>query len=369
MIIPPYELRHKIHENPELSLEEYQTTELLEKTIKEAATFYNVDINVYKPLKTGLIVEYNGGSGEEYLLFRADIDALNIKEKTKVDFKSKNEYMHACGHDVHTAILYGFFLNVIKNKVNKNIVFLFQPAEESKGGAQRVIESGILDKYNIKAAFALHVNDEFPVGTIASTRGTLFASALEFFVDFEGVSSHLAFPHQSKNALNALRIFLDVLDKLPKNPMEPFVIGVGKVSAGSAINILPGNSHVEGSIRGVDSENSLKYFEDMKNILSGIKTMTGVDYSLSKGSFYSEVVNDSLLYDKFISKLSKTFNFVDCGLKMTGEDFGFISKKYPALMCWLGSSKGEHHGLHNPEFLPPDEVIDVGIKVFETFLD
>ncbi len=109
MIIPPYELRHKIHENPELSLEEYQTTELLEKTIKEAATFYNVDINVYKPLKTGLIVEYNGGSGEEYLLFRADIDALNIKEKTKVDFKSKNEYMHACGHDVHTAILYGFF--------------------------------------------------------------------------------------------------------------------------------------------------------------------------------------------------------------------------------------------------------------------
>ncbi|MDK2906993.1 MAG: N-acetyldiaminopimelate deacetylase, partial [Petrotoga sp.] len=157
--------------------------------------------------------------------------------------------------------------------------------------------------------------------------------------------------------------------KLPKNPMEPFVIGVGKVSAGSAINILPGNSHVEGSIRGVDSENSLKYFEDMKNILSGIKTMTGVDYSLSKGSFYSEVVNDSLLYDKFIPKLSKTFNFVDCGLKMTGEDFGFISKKYPALMCWLGSSKGEHHGLHNPEFLPPDEVIDVGIKVFETFLD
>ncbi len=87
----------------------------------------------------------------------------------------------------------------------------------------------------------------------------------------------------------------------------------GKVSAGSAINILPGNSHVEGSIRGVNSENSLKYFEDMKNILSGIKIMTGVDYLLSKGSFYPEVVNDSLLYDKFIPKLSKTFNFKNDG--------------------------------------------------------
>ncbi|MDN5346181.1 MAG: N-acetyldiaminopimelate deacetylase [Petrotoga sp.] len=197
MILSPYELRHKIHENPELSLEEYQTTELLERTIKEAATSYNVDINVYRPLKTGLIVEYNGGNQDKYLLFRADIDALNIKEKTNIDFKSQNEYMHACGHDVHIAILYGFFINVIKKKVKKNIIFLFQPAEESKGGAQRIIESKVLDKYNIKGAFALHVNDDFPLGTIASTRGTLFASALEFFVDFEGVSSHLAFPHQS----------------------------------------------------------------------------------------------------------------------------------------------------------------------------
>ena len=132
MIPTPYELR-RLHSYPELAFEEIKTTQLLESSIDEIARFYQVDLKIYKPLSTGLVVEYSyGENNDEYILFRADIDALNIKEQTDIKFKSKNEYMHACGHDVHTSILYGLLLDVVKNRI-KRIFFLFQPAEESKG--------------------------------------------------------------------------------------------------------------------------------------------------------------------------------------------------------------------------------------------
>ncbi|MGB4457384.1 MAG: amidohydrolase [Defluviitoga tunisiensis] len=370
MIPTPYELRHALHSYPELAFEEIKTTQLLESSIDEIARFYQVDLKIYKPLSTGLVVEYSyGENNDEYILFRADIDALNIKEQTDIKFKSKNEYMHACGHDVHTSILYGLLLDVVKNRIKMNIIFLFQPAEESKGGAEKIIESKFLDRYNIKKAFALHVTDEYPFGTVATTRGVMFASSMEIIVTFEGEASHLAFPQYSKNALNALRLFLDCLDKIPRDPMIPFIFGIGKVSAGRAINIVPDEAKLEGSVRSVSSEINLEYFQTLKNILEGILLITKVSYKLDRGSFYVEVENDKELYDNYVTVLSQKFDVVDCGMKMTAEDFGFISKKYPSLMCWLGTSKGKKFGLHSPKFLPDDDSIDLGIKLFKTFLE
>lgn len=369
MSLNPYEIRHVIHKNPELSAQEYETTQLLEKNIKELSQYYNESLKIYKPLQTGLIVEYAPLNSNEYLLFRADIDALNIQEETDVEFKSKNDFMHACGHDVHTAILYGFLVNILEKQIKKNILFLFQPAEESGGGAEKILKSGILEKFNIKNAFALHVTDEYPLGTVATTAGVMFASSMEIFIDFHGKASHLAFPQNSKNALNALRLFLDSIEKIPKDPMVPFVFGIGKVSAGRAINIVPDKANLEGSVRTTDSKKTLEYFQNLKDILKGIFQITGVDFSISQGSFYTEVLNDRELFNTFSHKLSEKFKFVDCGLKMTAEDFGFFSKKYKSLMCWLGTSKGEHFGLHTPKFLPPDEAIDLGVKLFETFLE
>jgi N-acetyldiaminopimelate deacetylase len=370
VILTPYELRHSLHSYPELAFEEIKTTQLLESNIEEIARFYQVDLKIYKPLPTGLIVEYcYGENNDEYVLFRADIDALNIKEQTDAKFKSKNEYMHACGHDVHASILYGLLLDVVRNRLKKNIIFLFQPAEESKGGAKKIIEGRFLEKYNIKSAFALHVTDEYPFGTVATTPGVMFASSMEIFVSFEGESSHLAFPQYSKNALNALRLFLDSIEKIPKDPMIPFIFGIGKVSAGRAINVIPGEAELEGSIRTINSEINLEYFQKLKDILEGIFLITGVSYKLDRGSFYVEVENDKEMFNMYVKLLSEKFNFVECGMKMTAEDFGFISKQYPSLMCWLGTSKGKKYGLHSPKFLPDDDSIDLGIELFKTFLE
>lgn len=365
MQINPIALRHKLHQNPELSFQEFNTTKLLIESIRNLID--SDKLKIITPYKTGLIVEYKVNDGK-YLLFRADIDALPIKEENEIAFKSKNNFMHACGHDVHTAILFSFLQHVLKNKIQKNILFLFQPAEESGGGAIEFYNTGVFKKYNIQNAFALHVTDEYPIGTVASTNGVLFASSLEINIDFYGVNSHVAFPQEGKNAFNALRLFLDSIDKLPKDISKPFMFGAGKITAGEIRNILPGYARLEGTMRGLSSKELLKSYSIIENISIGIKKITGVNIETEKGAHYPEVIIDSKLFAKLSHTLSRKNNFIDCGYKMTGEDFGFFSHKFPSFMFWLGTSQGERHGLHNPKFLPDDKIINIGKSVYVEIL-
>ncbi len=363
MELTAVELRHLIHQNPELAFHEFETTNLIVENIEKmpGSRF----LKLHKPMPTGLLVEYTGGKeDEEYLLFRADIDALPIFEQNDVGFRSKNNYMHACGHDIHTAILYSLIQKVLNKKLNKNILFLFQPAEESGGGAIKYNNSGIFENYNIKYAFALHVNDEFEEGTIASTPGVLFASSLELDIIFIGVSSHVAFPANGKNAFNALRMFMNEIEKLKATPDEPFIFGAGKITAGEVRNILPGRARIEATVRGLSMNKVNGYLADLKSILNHVKTETGVNYLIKKGAAYPEVIVDKRLFNLARTNLSDNYKFVDCGLKMTGEDFGLFSQKYPSFMFWLGSSTGKRYGLHNPNFLPQDGLIEKGRDIF-----
>ena len=272
--------------------------------------------------------------------------------------------MHACGHDVHTSILYFFLEEVLKKKQDQNILFLFQPAEEAGGGAMEFYNTGVFDQFQIKNAYALHVTDEYSLGTIASTSGVLFASALEVDIEFIGERAHVAFPNEGKNAFNAMRKFLDENDKISKENKENILFGIGKYFAGEVRNITPGFSKLEGSIRGLTEQKVNEFTQKLKNELEQIKNKTGVDYKITKGAHYPEVIVNDELYNKYSKELAKKFVFIDCGHKMTGEDFGFFSQKFPTFMFWLGSSKGERYGLHNPKFLPPDEMIEIGKNIF-----
>ena len=364
-VISPQELRHVLHQNPELSFHEFETTNLLRKSIEELKD--SSKLKVHSPYRTGLLVEYRVNNFD-YLLFRADIDALPIKEENQIEFCSKNNFMHACGHDVHTSILYSFLNYVLENKIKQNILFLFQPAEESGGGAMEFFKTGIFNQFTVTKAFALHVTDEYAKGTIASTKGVLFASSLEVNISFQGVSAHVAFPQEGKNAFNALRLFLDSVEKIPRDISEPFVFGAGRIDAGEIRNIIPGQAKLEGTIRGLSNEMAQKFYGSLINILEGIQTITGVKYSCEKGASYPEVIVNEEVYDQLTPELSKEFNFIDCGYKMTGEDFGYISHQYPSFMFWLGTSNGVKFGLHNPRFLPDDSVIEMGKKAFVAIL-
>ncbi|MFZ0455590.1 MAG: amidohydrolase [Ignavibacteriaceae bacterium] len=365
MPLSPKELRHQMHQIPELMFREFETTRLILDNLANLP-----GIKIHKPIETGLIIEYSLNDGD-YLLFRADIDALPIKEETSVSFASKSEYMHACGHDVHSSILYGFINYCISEKVNQNIIFLFQPAEEGGGGAKKIIDTGILKQFSISKAFALHVTDEYPVGTVASTPGVLFASSLEVNIRFKGKSAHVAFPYEGINAFNALRLFLDAVDKIPKNIEEPTLIGAGKISAGTVRNIVPSYAELEGTIRAITSEKALSYYENLIRILDGIKISTGADFIIEKGAHYNQVHVDPGLYKECMECLSPKFNFIDCGYKMTGEDFGFFTDLYPSFMFWLGTRQpgAAKFGLHHPKFLPDDSIIDLGIDAYKLILN
>jgi N-acetyldiaminopimelate deacetylase len=347
--------------NPEIAYQEFNTTNLILKSVGSAGG--SKLLKIHQPLKTGVLFEYKVNDGP-FILFRADIDALPIKEENVIDFRSTNNYMHACGHDVHTSILFAFLKDILEIKPDRNLLFLFQPAEESGGGAMKFYDTGIFDDFKIKHAFALHVTDEYPLGSIASTPGVLFASALEVDIEFIGENAHVAFPAEGRNAFNALRIFLDSADKMLRDPAEPFIFGIGRIKSGFVRNIAPGTAKLEGSVRGLSRDKVLNFLERIKEILEEVKRITGVNYQVITGAHYPEVVVDRQLYSQLSDHFKKNFNFIDCGYKMTGEDFGFFSKKYPSFMFWLGTSEGERFGLHNPRFLPPDTAIETGKKAF-----
>jgi N-acetyldiaminopimelate deacetylase len=365
MSVSPIQLRHKLHQYPELAFEEFGTTNLIKENIIHLPNAEK--LKLHTPMDTGLLVEYKVNDGE-FLLFRADIDALPIFEENDIEFKSTNEFMHACGHDVHTSILYSFLIDVLEKKPNQNLLFLFQPAEEAGGGAMEFYSTGVFDQFKIKNAFALHVTDEYPLGTIASSQGVLFASALEIDIEFIGENAHVAFPDEGKNAFNALRKFLDKIDNLIKDVNEPIIFGIGKYEAGNVRNIAPGFAKLEGSIRGLSIEKVNEFTLRIEELLNQLKQQTKVEFKIIKGAHYPEVIVDDVLYNKLRPVLSNEFSFIDCGSKMTGEDFGIFSKKFPSFMFWLGTSRGERYGLHNPKFLPPDDVIETGKNVFHMIL-
>ena len=365
MNLTPIQLRHKLHQYPELAFEEFGTTNTILQNIKNLEGVEN--LKCHTPMETGLLVEYKVNDSE-YLLFRADIDALPIQEENEIEFKSTNEFMHACGHDVHTSILYSFLIDVLEMKPDQNILFLFQPAEEAGGGAMEFYNTGVFDQFKIKNAFALHVTDEYPLGTIASTPGVFFASALEIDFEFIGESAHVAFRGEGKNAFSALRKFLDAADDLQSQFKESILLGLGKFNAGSVRNITPGNAKIEGSIRGIGAKIIEEFYSRMEMLLDEVKDQTEVNYKMTRGAFYPEVTNDKDIFNRLKTVLSEKNDFIDCGMKFTGEDFGFFSKKWPSFMFWLGTSKGEKYGLHNPRFLPPDEVIEIGKNNFSKIL-
>jgi len=366
MALSPIQLRHTLHKYPEMAFQEFKTTELIIESIKSHKE--SVQLTIHTPFPTGVLFEYKVND-DPYLLFRADIDALPIKEENEIEFKSTNDFMHACGHDVHTSILYSFLIDVLEKKPEQNILFLFQPAEEGGGGAMEFYNTGVFNQFNIKNAFALHVTDEYPEGTVASSSGVLFASSLEIDIDFIGESAHVAFPGEGKNAFNAMRKFLDKSDELLKNSGDSFLFGIGKYNSGNVRNITPGHSKLEGSIRGLSEESTLEFLTKLESILKTIKSETGVDYKITKGAHYPELIVDDDLFNHLYKELSSQYNFIDCGFKMTGEDFGFFSKKWPSILLWIGTSKGERYGLHNPKFLPPDETIETGKNIFTTILN
>jgi len=358
------EVRKALHKIPELGFEEIKTQKYILQLLE------NLDgLKIHTFNFPGILVEYSYGKGK-YKLFRADMDGLPITENTNCGFESEHKgKMHACGHDMHMTILIGLIEKIVTDKINENLLFLFQPAEEGMGGATRILNTGILNEYDISEAYALHVNGELKMGKVASKTGIFFANTQEIEVVFKGKSAHVAFAEKGINALTAGAEFYLEIDKEIKKEFpigKPVICAFGKMNAGVVMNAVPAECRLEGTLRAFTNEDHEKLAALLENVKSKIAKKHKIDAEIIYKAFYKEVVNDEKLFEKLKRIASEMqIEFKDAEKVFTGEDFGFFTEKYKGLLFWLGvGNEDKNADLHSPKFLPDKEAIDIGVEIF-----
>lgn len=359
-------IRRELHQIPELAFLEHRTRDFILNRLKEMQ-----DLKIHEFAgSTGLLVEYSRGEGP-YRLFRADMDALPVTEGTGCGFSSRHQgLMHACGHDVHMTVLLGLIESVLNDRLERNLLFLFQPAEEGQGGAESVLAEGLIQSFTVDKAYALHVGSGKPVGEISSRAGVFFGIPQEFDVRFLGRSAHAAFPEQGVNALQAGMEFLRLMEDGIQNlaQQERVIFHAGKMQAGTVRNVVPDLCVIEGTQRSLKKGIRDKINELILENSAKAAARTGAEYEVDFLCTYDPVVNDAGMVDDLKRVCGElNLDYREAETALTGEDFGFFTSLYPGLLFWLGS--GCDYPLHSDRFLADEACIPVGVKVFRALAE
>lgn len=362
--------RRALHQIPETALEEFKTKEYLKNYL------ISIGLEPQEVVETGLFVYIEGKDKENCIAFRSDIDALNIKEETGAEFESKHiGKMHACGHDGHMTTLLAFakYLTTIQ-PLEKSVLLIFQPAEESPGRAKDIVETGLLKKYNVKAIYGMHLFPELPEGTVASKEGPFFAQAALMTTTITGKSGHGAMPHKTIDPLMAFTKIVDGYQTIVSrnlSPFDPGVVTIGKFCGGSAQNIIADTVKFWGTIRTFKEENTEFIIDRIKEIHRGIELSYRVKIDEKIDIVYPPVVNDKELYKKFVETM-KDMNYVEHEALTISEDFAYYQKEIPGIFMLLGTrseEKGFIHPLHSCHFNFDEKVLLKGVEAFARILE
>ena len=364
-------IRRKLHQYPELGMEEYETS----KYIKEFLKKEKIDYKEYA--KTGVCGIIKGtkdySNNVKTIALRADMDGLPIEDEKSCDYSSKiKEKMHACGHDAHMTILLGAakILNKNKHLFSGNIKLIFEPAEETIGGAKFMIGEGVLENPKVDCICGLHVEETLECGTIMLKPGVVNAASNPFAITIKGSGGHGAYPHTTVDPViiaSYVIIAMQTIISREVNTLNPVVITVGSIHGGTAQNIIPEEVKIRGIIRSMNKEDRAFVKERLKNIVRGIcKSYRGrADIKIEES--YPNLYNDEKLLDIFISSAEKIIGKENILLqkypKMGVESFAYFASEVPAVFYFLGSGNKEKniiHPAHSSLFDIDEECLPIG---------
>lgn len=375
------EIRHRIHRNPELGNRELETAALVAEHLRRLGL--EVDTGI---AHTGVVAVLRGGKPGPVVAVRADMDALPVTERTDLPFKSTKRatyqgqevgVAHACGHDIHTAVQLGVasVLAGLRKDLPGTVKFIFQPAEEGppageRGGAELMLEEGVLRDPRPIAIFALHSFPDLLVGQIGYTVGPAFAAVDQFKIEVRGRQSHGAYPHLGVDPIVIASQAVTALQTIRSrtlNPLEPSVVSVGIIRGGERFNIIPEMVYLEGTVRTYSEEARNEVERRMREILDGVTRAGGGSFALEYIRNTPATINDPELAARVRPTLEHTLR-ADAVLTvdptMGGEDFAYFANEVPGFYFRLGVVKPgtESGGLHTPSFRADDSAIPVGMR-------
>ncbi|MGC8609315.1 MAG: carboxypeptidase CpsA [Thermoplasmata archaeon] len=362
-------IRRNLHENPELSYQEFRTSTIIAEMLK------GMGIEVREHVGgTGVVGILYGKTGSTTIGLRADMDALPIKEQTGLQFSSKNEgVMHACGHDSHVAMLIGaaYVLSKHRDELNGNIKFLFQPAEEDggRGGALPMIEDGALENPHVDHVFGLHILGDFPAGTYALKAGPEMAAPDSFKITVHGKGGHGSAPSETIDPIFIGSQIINGLYGLRSRMIdqsEPVVISVCTVHSGTKDNIIPDIMTMEGTLRTLDENVRKDVKKKIQSTVESIGKSFGANAETSfMENAYPVTYNDPKTTEKVKKILEKIegMKVIETRALMGGEDVSRFLQKAPGTYFFLGTrneKKGIIYPNHSSKFTVDEDYLKYG---------
>jgi len=361
--------RRDLHMHPELGFEEHRTASIV------AARLRHLGYDVFEGIgRTGVVGVLRGTRPGRTIMLRADMDALPLQEESDAPYRSTTAgKMHACGHDGHVAILLGAAKAIAERKaeLSGTIVLCFQPAEEGHGGAKRMLEDGLFERFGVERAYGLHLFSQLGTGIVGTRPGPFYASSDSIEITIVGFGGHGADPHMAIDPIAVAAEFVGSVQKVVSrqiDPLEPAVVTIASFHGGTTHNVIPTSVRLLGTVRAFNPEVRAKMAELIERVLRGICDASGATYTFDYLWRYPVTSNDAdqAAYVRRLAENTLSRDRVVTSKRIMGaEDFSFFAERVPSCFFMLGSRGDARTGFphHNGKFDLDERALATGVQM------